>query len=277
MQELIETLRLKIQIARFQELGAEWRTEKITPANRIIPYVRLYYPMDGEGILIHHGQQYHMQPGWIYLIPPYAHTEVNCPNRLVKYWCHFNAHILDSELDIFSLYHSVYALEVKDCDFVRKLFIRLVELHNTPGVNAQPTDELEAKSALGLLLTPFFKTIKSEFSDKKASSMAKFTKLIAYIEKNISRKLTLAKLAEEFNLNPTYLSNLFAKKMGLPLIAYCNQRRIRQSIDLIWSTDYSFSEIADKVGIGNVSSFSKMFKRSTGHSPSEYRKHYHRS
>jgi len=150
----------------------------------------------------------------------------------------------------------------------------MVELHSMPGTILQPIDALEVKSALGLLITPFLKTIKSEFSGKSVDSMAKFTRLLAYIEKNLSRRLTLAELAEEFHLNPTYLSNLFAQKMGLPLIAYCNRRRIRLAIDLIWSSDYSVSEIADKTGIGDVANFSKMFKRATGLSPFEYRKSF---
>jgi len=272
MQGLIENLRLKIQVARFQELGPEWRTDRIAFTSRIIPYARLYYPVDGEGVVIHHGRQYKLHPGWIYLVPPYAQVEVSCTKRLVKYWCHFNACILDSDLDIFSLYHPAYELEAKDIGFARNLFVRMVTLHSTPGTVLQPIDDLEAKSALGLLIAPFLKTIKSEFSGKSVDSMAKFTRLLAYIEKNLSRKLTLSALAEEFHLNPTYLSNLFARKMGLPLIAYCNRRRIRYAIDLIWSTDYSVSEIADKTGIGDVSNFSKMFKRTTGLYPSEYRR-----
>jgi len=274
MQELIEKIHLKIQVARFSDVGPEWRTDRFAFASRIIPYARLYYPVAGEGVAIHHGRQYCLRPGWICLVPPYAQVELSCPKRLVKYWCHFNAYILDSNLDIFSLFHPTYELEVKDNDFVRKLFIRMVELHNTAGAIPQPIDELEAKSALGLLIAPFLKTIKSEFSGKSVDSMAKFTRLLAYIEKNLSRRLTLAELAEEFHLNPAYLSHLFAQKMGLPLIAYCNRRRIRLAIDLIWSSDYSVSEIADKTGIGDVANFSKMFKRATGLSPFEYRKSF---
>jgi len=277
MQELIESFRLKIQVARFQELGPEWRTSRFLSASRIIPYARLYYPVAGEGMVIHHGRQYRLRPGWICLVPPYAQAEVSCPEHLVKYWCHFNAYILDSDLDIFSLYHPAYELEVKNNDFVRNLFIRLVELRNMQGAVIQSVDALEAKSALGLLIAPFLKTITEDFSGKPVDAMTKFTRLLAYIEKNLSRKLTLADLADEVHLNPSYLSHLFAQKMGLPLIAYCNRRRIRQAIDLIWSTDYSVSEIADKVGICDVANFSKMFKRTTGLYPSEYRKNLRKS
>jgi len=138
-------------------------------------------------------------------------------------------------------------------------------------------DALEAKSALGLLIAPFLRTITEDFSGKPAEAMTKFSRLLAYIEKNLSRKLTLAILADEVHLNPSYLSHLFAQKMGLPLMAYCNRRRIRLAIDLIWSTDFSISEIADKVGIGDVTNFSKMFKRTTGLYPSEYRKNLRQS
>lgn len=274
MHEMLESLRLKIQVARLNKLDTEWRTDKFPPGLRINPYARLYYPVEGEGVAVHHGQQYSLRPGWIYLIPPYAQVDLYCTKYMVKYWCHFNARILDSDLDIFSLCLPSYELKVKDndCDFFRNLFIRMVTLHSVSGTILKPVDDLEAKSALGLLITPFLKSVKSEFSGASFDSMMKFTRLLSYIEKNLYRKLTLAELAKEFHLNPTYLSNLFAQKMGTPLIAYCNRRRIRYAIDLIWSTDYSVSEIADKTGIGDLSNFSKKFKHATGFYPSEYRK-----
>lgn len=79
------------------------------------------------------------------------------------------------------------------------------------------------------------------------------------------------------NITKRHNSTTYKIKWGLPLIAYCNRRRIRLAIDLIWSTDYSISEIADKVGIGDVANFSKMFKRTTGLYPSEYRKNLRQS
>ncbi len=279
MQELIESLRLRIQVARIDKLALEWRTDRFPVATRIIPYGRLYYPVEGEGLAVHHGRQYILRPGRIYLIPPYAQVELSCTKHLVKYWCHFNAHILDSELDIFSICIPNYELEVKDSDsdFFRNLFIRMATLHSISGTILNPVDAMEAKSALGLLITPFFKSVKSELSGAAFDSTAKFTRLLSYIEKNLYRKLTLAELGKEFNMNPTYLSNLFAQKMGLPLIAYCNRRRIRYAINLIWSTDYSVSEIADKTGIGDLSNFSKKFKHVTGFYPSEYRKNLKKS
>jgi YesN/AraC family two-component response regulator len=131
---------------------------------------------------------------------------------------------------------------------------------------------MERKSALTILLLPFLRIINSGKELNSIAYPGKFAGLLAFIEEHLEEKLSLEKLAKTLNLNPTYLSNTFAQEMGLPLIKYCNERRIRRAIDLMWNSNYSFSEIAYRTGAENVSAFSRLFKRHIGISPQEFRR-----
>jgi YesN/AraC family two-component response regulator len=65
---------------------------------------------------------------------------------------------------------------------------------------------------------------------------------------------------------------MFKRKMGIPLMQFCNQRRIQTAIRYFQNTDHSVYEVADLVGINNASNFTKMFKRYTGTPPLKYKK-----
>jgi AraC-like DNA-binding protein len=277
MYDLVEKIKFKIELARFQKLSSCWKTENFIYSPHIIPFSRLYYPLEGEGFVSHHGKKYHLVPGKIFLIPPYSNAQVNCPEHLEKYWCHFNANILDSKLDIFSVFQLPYELDVKNQSFYIQLFRRLVEICHEPGSVTTAVQKLEAEGALSLLLAPFLDSISEKHCHKHSESLLKFSRLISYIEKNLTATLTLKGLAKEFNLNPTYLSNLFSTKMGIPLISYCNKRRIKRAIDLIRSTDYNMSEIAYKVGFSDIVNFSRTFKQHAGCSPTMYKKKYQKN
>jgi len=95
------------------------------------------------------------------------------------------------------------------------------------------------------------------------------------VQRILDKDFSLEELAKQFNLNPVYLSNLFAKEMGVSLIKYCNNRRINRAIVLLSNTNYTISEIAYQLGAGNAASFSRLFKRHHGITPVEFRRTLH--
>ena len=53
---------------------------------------------------------------------------------------------------------------------------------------------------------------------------------------------------------------------------YINRRRIGEAQSLLIDTGRNMTEIAELVGFGNVSMFSRAFRQVVGCSPSDYRK-----
>ncbi len=275
MIDMVKNARLAVNVAQFLELDEGWRTSRFQNRLSMIPYGRLYFPLEGEGYVLFNNKELHLRPGFMYLIPPFVSTEVHCPKRLVKYWTHFNAFLLDSELDIFTLGNADNEILVADPGRVTGLFqllVRSYRLHpNYRKAPVPPIRELECNAALTLLLVPFYESLISAAAHNPGVN-ERFLKILHYVEAHLSGALSLKELAREVHLNPTYLSNMFAEKMGIPLIQYCNNRRIVRAINLLRNTDYSLEEIAMQQGAESTAAFSRLFKRRTGMSPRAYRK-----
>lgn len=93
-----------------------------------------------------------------------------------------------------------------------------------------------------------------------------------YIEEHLREKLYIEDLSGLVHINEQHLMRIFKKETGQSLTEYMAQRRILIAGKLLRTTDYSINFIADCVGCENFSYFTKIFKRYTGVTPSEYRK-----
>lgn len=94
--------------------------------------------------------------------------------------------------------------------------------------------------------------------------------MLAYIEENLDKNLSLRDLAERFHMNPGYVSQYFKKKTQMTFLTYCMQRKIDRAQVLLSTTDKSITEIAYELGFANYRTFSKLFKQYTGILPSRY-------
>ncbi len=275
MIDVIRKAKVVMEVARKQELDTSWETRNINPERLIIPFTRLYFPLEGEGSMTYSGKQYRLRPGYLFLIPPYAPVVVSCPERLLKYWAHFNVFLADSGVDLFNTVEPVTELRVPDMHEFSVLFEHLTKWYPIPcsekSYRVSPLAEFESQAVLHLLLEPFYESILSHTRSSDGRSM-RLVKLLNYIEKNLNRELTLPQLAETTHLNPTYLSNLFRRRFGISLIQYCNNRRIVRAKDLLIHTDYPIEEIAWRQGAESTAAFSRLFKRHVGCSPLSYRK-----
>lgn len=96
-------------------------------------------------------------------------------------------------------------------------------------------------------------------------------RVLTFISTDLTADLSLKALAEQLNVNSSYLSGLFKKEMGMPLTEYVNTARITQAQILLYTTDLPIKNIALQCGISDMYYFSRMFKRITGVTPKVYR------
>lgn len=104
------------------------------------------------------------------------------------------------------------------------------------------------------------------YSDNKAVS-----KVVAYIGRHYMQPLSLDLLSKVAGLSSTYLSAQFTRVMGYGLREQINRVRVEEAKRLLTATDYSLSDIAVAIGFADQSYFSKVFKKETGLTPSQYR------
>ena len=96
-------------------------------------------------------------------------------------------------------------------------------------------------------------------------------RIIAYIHENYTHPdLSVAKLAETFNLNTSYIGTLFKKVNNQSLLHYITTVRMEASKKLLKQNKYKIGEISEMVGYSDVFYYSKRFKKMYGYSPKEY-------
>ena len=108
--------------------------------------------------------------------------------------------------------------------------------------------------------------LKEQVSDK---SIAK--SIQDYIDQHYSEDISRNILTDIFYLDPDYASKLFKKELGISFKNYLIQKRIDTAKDLLVNTDLPINTIADNVGYGNYSYFTRIFKKVIGMTPIEYR------
>lgn len=110
-------------------------------------------------------------------------------------------------------------------------------------------------------------------ASNSASGSAWVTKeVLSFIRQNYQKPLNNETFSQLFHYHPNHISELVKSQTGLPLHKYIRTYRIYAAVDLLQSTDLPVTEIAERVGFGDVQQFSKAFKQVLGVSPSSYRK-----
>lgn len=84
-------------------------------------------------------------------------------------------------------------------------------------------------------------------------------------------KITLLDLAKAIGTNRTYLSKWFSDH-DITFYKYINNLRIEYAEQLLRTTDYSISQIQEKAGFSNKTTFFKYFAEHYNCSPTEYKK-----
>ena len=95
--------------------------------------------------------------------------------------------------------------------------------------------------------------------------------ILKYIEENLNRKFTIEELGQNCFLGKTQLIKIFKDKYGVTPIKYAQLQRIEMAKYYLSRTDEPISTLHNKLGFEDVKYFSKLFKKITGISPSEYR------
>lgn len=105
----------------------------------------------------------------------------------------------------------------------------------------------------------------------KDNIQSMLNKAIEYINDNYQRSITLNELAEYTYVSTYYISRIFKKEIGKNFVDYLNEIRINKAKVLLKNNTYKTYEVAELVGIQDPHYFSKLFKKYTNMTPTDYR------
>ncbi|MBE7175810.1 MAG: helix-turn-helix transcriptional regulator [Mucilaginibacter polytrichastri] len=137
-------------------------------------------------------------------------------------------------------------------------------------------------SQIELLLNFANRFYKRQFITRKAINSDLLEKLEALLDDCFSRESalkngvpTVAYLAGELNLSPSYLSDMLRSLTGQNAQQHIHNKLIEKAKEILSTTSLSVSEVAYSLGFEYSQSFSKLFKSKTRLSPVAFRQQFH--
>ena len=107
--------------------------------------------------------------------------------------------------------------------------------------------------------------------ENPAADEGVYLRVQRYVHQNYSDvNLSLAKISEDVDLSPKYLSRLFKIQTGKRLPDYIAEVRIAKAKELIAQGDLTLNAIAEQVGFGNIKTFRRTFQKIENMNPSDY-------
>lgn len=257
----------------------------------------LYVIRDGNMYLQEDGVRYHLKAGDFFLLEPGLYHEGYQRAACDYYYAHFthaDMHRVEDDKNAMALLaekrrQSLISYNLDDADPTDPITYLPKQFHLSGGefnsvlrsaVECYDGREEHYKRRTSTQIHGFLLDVahdhllaqncSQERKLKKSEVIAE--QLIHYLNQNYAKRLTSSEISEMFEVNFDYINRVFSNMTGSPIYTYINILRIYNAKQLIATTDLPFSEIAYLVGIEDRFYFSKLFRKMTGMSPTEYYK-----
>ncbi len=138
----------------------------------------------------------------------------------------------------------------------------------------KPVDYEEFGVCIDNLKISLFQQRVASADQAEAQEARTITGITRYLQEHLTEEINLSILSDHFHLNPQYISQLFKNEIGVGFLAYLTNIRMEKAKKLLLSTSLSITEIAEQSGYGDYRVFTKVFKKSEGITPSQYRRDF---
>ena len=255
---------------RLYEIGIQ----RCAPSYSFGPIIRdryiLHYVFEGEGVLRIDGKELKVKSNSFFLLPPDVLVQYQADEKKPwQYaWIHFHG--------------------FKSTEIVRSIGMTRKEPVYVPiEENSQLKDAVinlimykeNEYACIGYMYILFDKMNRwTRHVEKKAGTnlrtMNYMREAIQYINTKYCESIMVQQIADHCGVDRAYLSKIFKYATGNTLQEYLIQFRIKRAKQLLKDTDLSVKYVSYSVGYNDPFTFSKVFKKQEGVSPSVWRKYH---
>ncbi|WP_435164246.1 helix-turn-helix domain-containing protein [Paenibacillus glycanilyticus] len=108
-------------------------------------------------------------------------------------------------------------------------------------------------------------------AEKRSGPESVAKQIIAYIQNNFDKEISLGGIADQLQLDPSYVSRLFKQEISVTFMDYVISLRLEKTKELLKTSELTVKDIGASVGYANQRSFNRIFKKYEGMTPGEYR------
>lgn len=185
------------------------------------------------------------------------------------YWVHFTGYKVEEYLARYELPREenvFYTGTSPDYPWIYNQMIRELQLRR-----------VNHGEMLSLYMRHIFLTINryvKEGRETKSDTINEVERAAHYFKENYNKPLSVAEYAREHLMSVNWFIHSFGSVMKMSPMQYVISLRIATAKGYLESTAKNIGEIASEVGYENALYFSRLFKKYTGVTPTEYRKRH---
>ncbi|MFT5889763.1 MAG: AraC-like DNA-binding protein [Zhongshania sp.] len=228
----------------------------------------IIYCVDGKGTLMCDDKHYPISSGDMFLLrPDHPHAyQADDEDPWTIYWLHFNGQLAD---DFYRhIQPSAPSFHIGVQPRVVRIFDGLSELRRSAyqiGEFIQGGHQLQALlSYIALLLRQ---------QQPQSGKALNWERLRAIMQEHVHGQLNLDELAASAQLSKFHFTKKFKAHTGQSPIQFFINMKIQRACYLLDSSNQSVKQVAAAVGYNDAYYFSRLFKKTIGLAPSEYRQH----
>lgn len=169
----------------------------------------------------------------------------------------------------------------KDLAYLNRLWVSVLQLMLSafPQLDSGAVNHLllqlssfEAYAARDQILSALMRLVDQGLGPSSARNVEdRVDGLVRYIQEHYNEEIVIQALADDYGMTPGYLASLFKKKTNKTIVQYITDLRLRRAKEYLEKTSLSVADIAQNVGFNESQYFSRVFKKSVGVTPGQYR------
>ncbi|OPH55974.1 hypothetical protein BC351_29195 [Paenibacillus ferrarius] len=227
----------------------------------------LWYNKSGQGMLWLNGRQHEVLPGTFFIFRPSDNIRaIHDPkDPLTVIFGHFKTYKVVDHLETELPLPDQRFVSVKDPYWLEPLLQQLVDL---VAWQNQPEDE-ELNLLLKLIMTRWGKELAQQDETTRSYYYEHIVRRVHNeIRMRLSEPTDYQTLAASTGLTPRYLSLILKRFSGLSLKETITMLRMERAKHLLKETTMTVTDVSTALGYADIYTFSKLFKRYYGISPS---------
>ena len=240
----------------------------VNSERNVKPHNRIFFPLENPGgdknyIEVENGR-FTMIPGKLYFIPAYAQSVWRLDERLKFLSVHISVEISPG-IELFSNCSDILEIDAPE------EMTPLLEISRSDQNNLLSKSILMGSLALSILVKILQHYDINEF--RGAIFLRKYNKLSQYLSMHSNAQTSVEDLAEIYGLSRIFFTRKFVSETGITPKKLIDRYTLRRCLDMM-DQNLSIKEISMELQFSNEFSFSRFFKRLTGESPRNWKKHH---
>ncbi|MDE6378608.1 MAG: AraC family transcriptional regulator, partial [Duncaniella sp.] len=261
--------------------NADWNWADVSS-----PFARIYYVTAGSAAIEIGGRRVPLEPGRMYIIPPFVRHSDICDGHFEHYYIHVYE---DPSSPVHVLEDWTFPVSLEAVDRELELFERLHRLnphmrllHSAPSSyddsrglsmslrrnkNRSLCVRIESRGLLYQLIARFL----AEAKPREEHTDQRIRNAIRYIRRNISKPIDLDDLIEFSCMSKDHFIRTFRREIGVTPMRYVIERKMEHAQLLLATGDMPVKSVAYAAGYDDHSYFNRLFRKEVGMTPLQYR------